>query len=99
MIRLGKTRGPCDTDLVAIVTLTLDKEILKRARIRALEQGTSVNAVVREFLASYAGAGDRAENMRRFLEIAKDAESVRDGRGRNWRREDLYEDRTTWPRS
>jgi plasmid stability protein len=35
-------------------TLTIDEETLRRARIRALEQGTSVNAVVREFLQRYA---------------------------------------------
>lgn len=37
------------------VTLKIDDEVLKRARIRALERGTSVNAVVRDYLASYAG--------------------------------------------
>ena len=37
-----------------MLTLTIDEETLRRARIRALEQGTSVNAVVREFLQRYA---------------------------------------------
>jgi plasmid stability protein len=31
------------------LTITVDDEVLKRARIKALEQGTSVNAVLREF--------------------------------------------------
>ena len=42
------------------LTITVDDDVLRRARIRALEQGTSVNAVLREFLESYAGAdGER----------------------------------------
>ena len=38
------------------LTIVVDDEVLRRARIRALEQGTSVNAVLREFLESYAGS-------------------------------------------
>jgi len=35
---------------VANLTLTIDEDLLRRARIRALEQGTSVNARVRKYL-------------------------------------------------
>jgi predicted HicB family RNase H-like nuclease len=35
---------------VANLTLTIDDEVLKKARIHALERGTSVNALVREYL-------------------------------------------------
>ncbi len=38
------------------LTITVDDEVLRRARIRALSQGTSVNAVLREVLESYAGS-------------------------------------------
>ena len=41
---------------MAILTLSIDDEVLRRARIRALELDTSVNAVLREFLEAYAGA-------------------------------------------
>jgi plasmid stability protein len=81
------------------LTLTLDEEILKRARIRAIEQGTSVNAVVREFLTSYAGMDDERRARRRLVEIARESNAGKEGRGRSWRREDLYEDRLRWPRS
>ena len=37
-------RVPCYTKSVANLTLSVDDEVLKRARMRALEQGTSVNA-------------------------------------------------------
>ncbi|MDQ3973590.1 MAG: hypothetical protein M3276_04530 [Actinomycetota bacterium] len=43
---------------MANLTLTIDDDVLRRPRIRALERDTSVNAVVREFLASYAGASE-----------------------------------------
>jgi predicted HicB family RNase H-like nuclease len=37
------------------LTLTIDDDLLRRARIRALEQGTSVNSLVREYLRHVAG--------------------------------------------
>jgi len=37
------------------LTLTIDDDVLRRARIRALEQGTSVNALVREYLTDFVG--------------------------------------------
>ena len=37
------------------LTITVDEEVLRKARIRALEQGSSVNAVLRELLEAYAG--------------------------------------------
>lgn len=40
---------------MANLTITVDEEVLKKARIRALQQGTSVNAVLAERLAGYAG--------------------------------------------
>ena len=48
------------------LTLAIDGELLRRARVRAADQGTSVNAVVRELLAGYA-AIDRTTSARRRL--------------------------------
>ena len=36
------------------LTISLDDTIIRKARIRAIEEGTSVSAKVREFLAHYA---------------------------------------------
>jgi len=94
----GLARDPCYTFLVN-VTLSIDEETLKRARIRALEQGTSVNAVVRSFLESYAGVEDERQALRRFVEISERSDAGSHGTGRGWRREDLYEERLRWPRS
>lgn len=83
------------------LTLTIEDETLKRARIRALEQGTSVNAVVRRFLESFAGVEDERRALRRFVELSEGTQAGARGpsRGRGWRREDLYEERLRWPRS
>ena len=35
---------------MANLTITVDDEVLRRARIRAVELGTSVNAVLREYM-------------------------------------------------
>ena len=40
---------------MANLTITVDDHLLKRARLRALEQGTSVHALLREYLRRYAG--------------------------------------------
>ena len=72
------------------LTITVDKEVLKRARIRALEQETSVNAVLREFLDSYAGvASTKRAAVDRLVRLSRDASS---GRGDSaWTREDLHD--------
>ena len=51
---------------MANLTLALDQDLLRRARVRAADQDTSVNAVVRELLAGYA-AIDRTISARRRL--------------------------------
>ncbi len=81
-------RFPCYTDPVSNLTITIDAELLKRARIRALEQGTSVNAVLRTYLESYAGHDDaRRTAMRLVLDLAGKSEA----RLGAWSRDDLHE--------
>ncbi len=43
---------------MANLTISLDESIVRKARIRAIHEGTSVSAKVREFLAQYAGSND-----------------------------------------
>lgn len=38
------------------LTIALDEAIVRKARIRAIQEGTSVSAKVRDFLAQYANA-------------------------------------------
>lgn len=72
------------------LTVAIDDEVLKRARLRATELGTSVNAMVREFLESFSGAGaDRQRATQELLEMSEAATSERGGR--RWTREELHD--------
>lgn len=55
------------------LTVKVDEETLKRARIRALEQGTSVNALIRAFTEDYTGERkQRREAADDFLGLTED---------------------------
>lgn len=71
------------------LTLVIDDEILRRARIRALEQGTSVNALVRGYLEGIAGGSAAAHAVAGFLAIVEKAGAESDGRA--WTRDELHE--------
>jgi hypothetical protein len=73
---------------MANLTLVIEDELLLRARKRALEQGTSVNAVVRNYLEGYAGRPDAAQAMREFVAMA----AASGGRSKGpWTREEIHE--------
>ena len=72
------------------VTMAIDEEILKKARIHALEQGTSLNAVVREFLEEYAGSQNKYSEATTRLIVKSNAVSGSSG-GTSWKRDELYE--------
>jgi hypothetical protein len=75
------------------LTITVDDELLRRARIRALSQGTSVNAILREFLESYAGSEVEIQARARLVELARESSSSSGSGGRTWKRDDFYESR------
>ncbi|WP_436700872.1 hypothetical protein [Nocardioides sp. BYT-33-1] len=81
---------------MANLTITVDEETLKRARIRAIERGESVNQYLAERLREYAGLDDVRHRRRaaaeRFVALSRDLAGTSEGRG--WTREELYEDRT-----
>jgi plasmid stability protein len=78
---------------MANLTVTVDDQVLRRARIRALERGTSVNAVVSDYLANYAGADAAAAALEGFLALAERSQAGSGHAGRSWKRDELY-DRT-----
>lgn len=49
------------------ITVTIDDELYRRARVRAAELETSVSAAVREFLTGFAG-GETEYDRRKRLE-------------------------------
>lgn len=75
------------------LTITIDDEVLRRARIRALSQGTSVNAILREFLESYAGSDVESAARKRLARLARQSTASSGPAGRTWTRDDIYADR------
>lgn len=74
------------------LTVKVDDETLKKARIRALEEGTSVNAVLRAFLEEYTSGSDhRRAAGDEFLRITREYEASSGPGGRTWSRDELYE--------
>ncbi len=76
---------------MANLTITVDEETVKRARIRALEEGTSVNALLRGYLEEYSGVRrERREAGRKLLELAENSKMSSGGKGLP-KREELYD--------
>jgi len=85
------TQNPCYTDSVmANLTITIDDDLLRKARIRALEQGTSVNAILRDYLTAFAGAGDAQARALSELLAVSSASTARRGAA-TWTRDELHE--------
>lgn len=79
---------------MANLTIMANDDTLKRARMRALEEDTSVNAVLRECLEEYAGRRqEQLEAGRRIIEASRESSSCSGPGGRKWKREDAYEER------
>ena len=72
------------------LTIRVDEETLKAARVRAKQEGTSVNAVLREALEKYAGSKVRAGRALEKL-IASTREVRVATAGRSWTRDELHE--------
>ena len=78
---------------MANLTITIGEDILKKARMRALDEGTSVNALLREYLEEYTGAHRKHETV--VAEILKLSKKSKSRRGsRRWTRDELH-DRST----
>lgn len=76
---------------MANLTITVDDDVLRRARVRAVERGTSVNAAVSAYLEQYAGPNPAGEALAAFLDLARHVDAGSGGGGRAWTREDLHD--------
>lgn len=73
------------------LTLQLDEDVIRRARVAAAKRGTSVSALVARELAELAAQDDRYEQAReRAMELL--ARAAPRG-GRRWTRDELYAER------
>lgn len=75
---------------MAKLTIEIEDKVLRRAHLRAVAQGTSVNALLRDYLQSFAGVGAAQESaIRSLLELSSRAQSS--SRGRRVSRDELHE--------
>ena len=71
------------------LTISIDEEVLKLARIKALKQGTSVNAVLRDYLESYSGSRQiQEDSIKDVLTLSQNAQSR--SNGKKWSRDELH---------
>jgi hypothetical protein len=73
------------------LTLSIQEDLLKRARIRALEQDTSVNALVRDYLERLVARDPAQSGMAPFLALTDSIHAGSGPAGRTWTREELHE--------
>ena len=73
------------------LTLSVDDEVVEKARAVARAQGTSLNAMIRKYLESLGGDRDPEALVRKLEKAWK--ESPGNSGGERWSREDAYADR------
>jgi hypothetical protein len=71
------------------VTLSIDDEVMAEARRRAEKMGTSVNQLIRDYLAEFAGQGEREALVDEFLRLSQMAHG--DSKGWKFNREEIHE--------
>ena len=72
------------------ITLSVDEDVVRTVRRYAAERGSTVNALVREFLTGLANREDRARQARQRIRQLSDQSTARVG-SRSWTREELHE--------
>jgi len=77
------------------ITLSIDEQIVEKAREKLRATGKSVNQEIREHLKNIAGEDD----VERDLEMFRQRVGQGNSNGWKWNREELYEERMRWPRS
>lgn len=73
---------------MANLTVVIEDEVLLRARKRALDQGTSVNALLRGYLEAYVGKQNRTVAMKKFVQRATSSKARS---AKSWNRDELHE--------
>jgi hypothetical protein len=71
------------------LTLSIDEDVLEEARKRALERGTSVNQMVREYLEDVSGMNEKRHRALQKLKETWKASEIEVGEI-TWDREQLH---------
>ena len=72
------------------LTIAVDETLIRKARVRAINEGTSVSARIREFLADYAQGNDRQQQAGQAF-IAAARRSKANTEGATWSRDDAHD--------
>jgi hypothetical protein len=72
------------------ITLSIDEKVLAAVRRYAMAHNSSVNRLVREFLARIAGRQNRAREVRRRIRELSNRSTARIG-SKTWSRDELHE--------
>jgi hypothetical protein len=78
------------------ITLSIDEQIVERAREKLRATGKSINQEIREHLQHLAGDDGQLERDIEFLQ--KTAGLGKPDAGWKWNRDEIYEDHIKWPR-
>lgn len=76
--------------MIKNLTLAIDEDVLRRARLRALTEGRSVNELVREHLEAYAASDPARDEMEGFLAYAERVARRSKG-SKRWTRDEIYD--------
>jgi len=79
------------------LTLSIDEQIVERARQKLRAVGRSVNEEIREHLAHIAKDDEDVE--REIEEFVRRAGQGKPDNDWKWSRDEIYEERTRWPRA
>jgi hypothetical protein len=71
------------------ITLSIDDEVVRRARQQAEVLGTSVNQLVRDYLEQLAGKRDPADRAAEFSRLSRLSHG--DSKGWKFNREEIHE--------
>ena len=72
------------------IAISVDDGVLRTVRLYAAERGSTVNALVREFLTELANREDRVRKARGRIAELSERSTARIG-SRAWTREELHE--------
>ena len=81
--------------VVMNITLSIDEQLVRRARERLRVLGKSVNEEIRDHLRHIAGEDDLEREIELFI---RSSGQGKPDPGWKWNRGEIYEDRLKWPR-
>ena len=79
------------------ITLSIDEQLVERARETLRVVGKSINQEIREHLAHLVGDDD--QELERDLEMFESLSGLGNSNGWKFNRDELYEERLRWPRT